>query len=466
MVFGIQIYQGKYFINSILNKRSFQIFGESLTIFLGLISLFVFFVFKSRDFLFFSIVIFLLVFLVGGEVGLINTASFNPLKKNFIAGNGTALVPLIFGGLIFFGTLFISTNLELKKHWKKFRKYYLISGALFGFLTCVMSLLLRDGKTDAFFFFLLFFLLLVLFMAWVALSFIAIIQGTLKKRGNAYVLLFSFLLLGIVPLLESEVFFSVFNKSSIGGFTLSSLLPFFLTIMYGLFTKVSKIRKAQISTQIEKEKSEELLFNILPEEIATELIEKGESKAKLIDQVSVLFTDFEGFTKKAAKLSPQELVEEINVCFKAFDEIIQKYDIEKIKTIGDAYMAAGGLRSPDPRPGVIHVIKAAMEMKDFILERKAYCLEVNKAYFEMRVGVHTGPIVAGVVGVKKFQYDIWGDTVNTASRMESNGKIGKLNISHTTHELIKDDPQFKFENRGKIKAKGKGEIEMWFVEEA
>ena len=303
-------------------------------------------------------------------------------------------------------------------------------------------------------------------MAWVALSFIAIIQGTLKKRGNAYVLLFSFLLLGIVPLLESEVFFSVFNKSSIGGFTLSSLLPFFLTIMYGLFTKVSKIRKAQISTQIEKEKSEELLFNILPEEIATELIEKGESKAKLIDQVSVLFTDFEGFTKKAAKLSPQELVEEINVCFKAFDEIIQKYDIEKIKTIGDAYMAAGGLRSPDPRPGVIHVIKAAMEMKDFILERKAYCLEVNKAYFEMRVGVHTGPIVAGVVGVKKFQYDIWGDTVNTASRMESNGKIGKLNISHTTHELIKDDPQFKFENRGKIKAKGKGEIEMWFVEEA
>lgn len=161
---------------------------------------------------------------------------------------------------------------------------------------------------------------------------------------------------------------------------------------------------------------------------------------------------------------------EINHCFEAFDGIIEKYNVEKIKTIGDAYMAAGGLPVPTD-DSVKNTVLAALEMQDFIVKRKnEFDAQISSpsgrpggARFEMRVGIHTGPVVAGIVGVKKFQYDIWGDTVNTASRIESNGEAGKVNISQATYELLKGDPDFSFESRGKIEAKGKGEIEMWFV---
>ncbi len=148
---------------------------------------------------------------------------------------------------------------------------------------------------------------------------------------------------------------------------------------------------------------------------------------------------------------------------KAFDLITGKYQIEKIKTIGDAYMAAGGL-PVTTNDSAKKTVLAALEMQDFITKRKAENDGIDKLTFEMRVGIHTGPVVAGIAGVKKFQYDIWGDTVNTASRMESSGEVGKVNISHTTYAIIKDDPEFTFENRGKIIAKGKGEMEMYFVE--
>lgn len=207
-----------------------------------------------------------------------------------------------------------------------------------------------------------------------------------------------------------------------------------------------------------KKRSDELLLNILPEETAQELKKKGYADAKQFDQVTVLFTDFKGFTQISERLTPTELVAAIDECFKAFDEIISKYHIEKIKTIGDAYMAAGGLPVPDevePQG----VVKAALEMRDWMLKYKE---RKGENGFEIRIGIHTGPVVAGIVGIKKFQYDIWGDTVNTASRMESSGEVGKVNISHSTYELVKDE--FKCEPRGKIQAKGKGEIEMYFVE--
>jgi class 3 adenylate cyclase/Tfp pilus assembly protein PilF len=235
-----------------------------------------------------------------------------------------------------------------------------------------------------------------------------------------------------------------------------------LLLAFGLYTRVRYIRKSKAVLQVEKDRSENLLLNILPEEIAQELKIYGKAEARDFDMVSILFTDFKGFTEQSAKLSAAELVQEINHCFEAFDGIIDKYNIEKIKTIGDAYMAAGGLPVPTDH-SVKNTVRAALEMQAFICKRKADMDAAGKPAFEMRVGIHTGPVVAGIVGVKKFQYDIWGDTVNTASRIESNGEAGKVNISQATYELLKNDPDFAFESRGKIEAKGKGEMEMYFV---
>jgi len=238
------------------------------------------------------------------------------------------------------------------------------------------------------------------------------------------------------------------------------LILFILAV--GLYYRFRFIKKAKAELLIEKNRSDELLLNILPPEVAEELKTKGKSEARDFDDVTVLFTDFVQFTEQAEKLSAKELVNEINACFEEFDSIITTYKLEKIKTIGDAYMAAGGLHMP--RTSEPHdVIKAAIEMQKFMLSRKAKRIEQNLPAFQMRVGIHTGPVVAGIVGVKKFQYDIWGDTVNTASRMESSGKVGKVNISQATYELLKDDRDFTFESRGKIEAKGKGAIEMYFV---
>ena len=212
----------------------------------------------------------------------------------------------------------------------------------------------------------------------------------------------------------------------------------------------------------EKDRSESLLLNILPADIAMELKEKGEAEARNFEMISILFTDFKDFTAVSENLSARELVVEINACFEAFDGIMDKYNIEKIKTIGDAYMAAGGL--PIPFEGSVKsTVLAAIEMQAFITKRKAENDSQGKPAFVMRAGIHTGTVVAGIVGVKKFQYDVWGDTVNTASRIESSGGVGKVNISQVTYDLLKDDSDFKFESRGKIEAKGKGEIEMYFV---
>ena len=217
------------------------------------------------------------------------------------------------------------------------------------------------------------------------------------------------------------------------------------------------IRKANETIKREKQVSETLLLNILPEEVADELKQHGKVKAKLFENVTVLFTDFVNFTSKGELLSPEELVEELHVCFKAFDEIIGKYKIEKIKTVGDAYLAVSGL--PDAHAGhASEIIKAALEIRDFMTARQALMGDLT---FGIRLGVHTGKVVAGIVGVKKFAYDIWGDTVNTASRMEQSSEPGQINISYDTYKLVKDD--FKFTYRGEIVAKHKGKLKMYFV---
>lgn len=242
----------------------------------------------------------------------------------------------------------------------------------------------------------------------------------------------------------------------------SSLL--LLLLAGGLYSRWRYMRNAKRVIEKEKDRSENLLLNILPAEIAEELKEKGRAEARDFDMVSILFTDFKGFTEQSAKLRAAELVNEINHCFEVFDGIMEKYGIEKIKTIGDAYMAASGLPVPSEN-SVKNTVLAALEMQDFIMERYRAKKARGEVAFQMRVGIHTGPVVAGIVGVKKFQYDIWGDTVNTASRMESSGEVGRVNISQRTFDLIRDAPEFEFEHRGKVEAKGKGEMEMWFVSE-
>ncbi|MEL6923471.1 MAG: adenylate/guanylate cyclase domain-containing protein, partial [Bacteroidota bacterium] len=213
----------------------------------------------------------------------------------------------------------------------------------------------------------------------------------------------------------------------------------------------------------EKERSEDLLLNILPVAIANELKENGEAKTRRYEQVSVLFADFKGFSKISRELSSEDLISELDTCFRAFDRIIQKYRLEKIKTIGDAYMCAGGLPAPD-NGSPVEVVRAALEMQEFLTTLKLERVEKGLPYFEARIGIHTGPIIAGVVGLKKFAFDIWGDTVNVASRMESGGTPGKVNISGTTYEMIKED--FECEYRGKVPAKHIGEVDMYFVGES
>jgi len=239
-------------------------------------------------------------------------------------------------------------------------------------------------------------------------------------------------------------------------------LGFILVVAAGLWNRLNFVRKSRAAIKVEKDNSERLLLNILPEEIAEELKANGYVNAKNFNLVSILFTDFKSFTETSEKLSPQDLVEEINVCFKAFDMICGKYNIEKIKTIGDAYMAAGGIPKPDVN-SLKNIVSAGIDMQKFMSERKQMNDNNGKTTFEMRLGIHAGPIVAGIVGVKKFQYDVWGDTVNTASRMESSGEVGKVNISESLYNLIKNEPDFFFEYRGMIQAKGKGEVKMYFV---
>ena len=223
------------------------------------------------------------------------------------------------------------------------------------------------------------------------------------------------------------------------------------------------LQKVKVNKILDKQKDqiENLLLNILPKEVASELQISGKSKPRHFEEVSVLFTDFKGFTSIADKLSPEEVVHELNECFMAFDSIMEKYNLEKIKTIGDAYMCAGNIPSPD-RDHVYKIIKAASEIQSFIEKLNNHLAEKGLEAWEIRIGVHVGPVLAGVVGKKKYAYDIWGRTVNIASRMESNGIPGRVNISADTYEIVKG--KFECTHRGKIYAKNLGDLDMYLVE--
>jgi len=234
-----------------------------------------------------------------------------------------------------------------------------------------------------------------------------------------------------------------------------------IMVLVGFYSRYRYVRKTNKIIKDERDRSKELLLNILPEATARELETDGFAKTRYYESVTVLFTDFKGFSSIAGKLKPQELVAELNEYFIAFDEIMEKYNLEKIKTIGDAYMCAGGIPTPNTTHP-LNAVQAALEMQKFMAKKIRERSEQGLVPWELRIGIHTGPIVAGVVGKKKYAYDIWGDTVNVASRMESNGEAGRVNISSSTHELIKD--KYQCLHRGKISAKNIGEVDMYYVE--
>jgi len=223
----------------------------------------------------------------------------------------------------------------------------------------------------------------------------------------------------------------------------------------------NKLHEKNLIIEDEKARNEKLLLNILPVTVAEELKLHGRAKPRNFEKVSILFTDFVNFTSISEKMSPSELVEQLDYCFRKFDEIMLEHNLEKIKTIGDSYMAAGGLPVED-QDNPIRAVKAAIAIQYFLNEWKVSSMIANKPFFEARVGLHCGPVTAGVVGHTKFAYDIWGDTVNTASRIESASEPGKINLSEQMFDEVKD--YFKTEHRGHLPVKHKHEMKMYFVE--
>ncbi len=235
-----------------------------------------------------------------------------------------------------------------------------------------------------------------------------------------------------------------------------------LLVIGGFYNRYKYVQRTNKIIKDERDRSKDLLLNILPAETAHELETHGFAKTQYYEHATVLFTDFKGFSTIAGKLSPQALVAELNDYFGKFDDIVEKYGLEKIKTIGDAYMCAGGIPLAS-ETHALHSVLAALEMQQYMQKQIEDRKSRGEQIWELRIGIHTGPILTGVVGKKKYAYDIWGDTVNVASRMESNGEPGKVNISSTTYNFIKD--KFTCFHRGKISAKNIGEVDMYFVGE-
>jgi class 3 adenylate cyclase len=242
---------------------------------------------------------------------------------------------------------------------------------------------------------------------------------------------------------------------------IATAIALFLIILMaiGLYRRNNFIRKTKKIIEEERDRSDSLLLNILPEETAAELKRNGAVKAKKYNSVTVLFTDFKGFTNYSEKLSPEALVETVSFYFSRFDEIVERHGLEKIKTIGDAYMCAGGLHS-NKEDHAKRMIWAAIEIAAFVEETKKD-VSATELTFDIRIGINTGPVVSGVVGTKKFAYDIWGDTVNVASRMETMSEPGKINIGENTYEIVKDI--FECEYRGEIEVKNRGSMKMYFI---
>jgi len=246
---------------------------------------------------------------------------------------------------------------------------------------------------------------------------------------------------------------------------MASIAAFFALIAFFYYTRQRANRRtagefAEKNALIEEKRrrSEQLLLNILPRAVAAELTIRNKVAARRYEQATVMFVDFVGFTQSAERLEPEVLVAELDHCFSRFDDIISRFRIEKIKTVGDAYLCASGLSDHNERP--TDMIRAALQIQAFLQKLKTVRSAEGRPYFEARIGIHFGPVVAGVVGTKKFAYDIWGDTVNTAARTEEICEAGRVNVTGAVHDMAAEE--FQWEYRGKLAAKNKVEMEMWY----
>jgi class 3 adenylate cyclase len=260
--------------------------------------------------------------------------------------------------------------------------------------------------------------------------------------------------IGIKQLLESEtgiVIFIMHNFFFLGA----NVIGMFTSYTLERYTRRDFLQKSTITMQ--RDQADQLLFNILPERIAEKLKQSNDIIAEEFDSASVLFTDIVGFTPISASFDPHAVVNMLNELFSRFDELVDKYDVEKIQVAGDGYMVAAGV--PTPRPD--HAVVLARLAFDMLVYVKGEEFLGGRHPLEIRIGLNSGPLIGGVIGRKKYYYAIWGDTVNTASRMESHGQSGKIQITRATYELLKDD--FECEYIGQIPIKGKGQMDAWHL---
>lgn len=282
-----------------------------------------------------------------------------------------------------------------------------------------------------------------------------IAQDSVDARRNAL------LLSGVQLKMEAESHLAALQvkEEQIRQQRLWNFVLALIAVGVSVFTFVFFRQKKRIAR--EQRRSDELLLNILPADVARDLKQKGKVDARHFGEVTILFTDFCEFTQWVERHSADELVADLDLCFRAFDDITTRYGLEKIKTIGDAYMAVAGLPQEIPDHAE-RAVGAALDIRNFVETERQKREKEGKSFFEIRLGLHSGPVVAGVIGLRKFTYDIWGDTVNLAARMESSGEAGRVNISEATRTRIRD--LFSCTFRGRVPAKNKGEIGMYFVE--
>ncbi len=348
--------------------------------------------------------------------------------------------PIIYGSNAFLGLMFLIVLVFNKKGWRVLAAIWLTIASYISVLLFLYLLGYSSGVA-----FICFLIIIMPYMTF---------PRKARKLAHGFSIL-ACLTLIVTVLLQSKMsghynevdpYLSQVVNISITGFIC-------LALIWSMSILIDRSEESLIA---EQKKTDDLLHNILPVKIAKDLKETGRTIPQKHKNVTILFTDFKGFTELVASISEITLVNELNDIFGRFDEIVEEAGVEKIETIGDAYVAACGL-GEELTEHAINCIKAAQQMLYYLEERN----RKHEIKWRMRVGIHSGPIVAGVVGKKKFRYDLFGDTINTASRMESSGEPGKINISGPTYQLVRNDIDCEY--RGKIHAKGKGEIEMYFI---